>query len=194
MPAIEVEHKDNVLRILKHFGYFIYAKNFKPDAAHTKGALKMPMLVQILVENPNFISKPANLATVILSKLTSDGTNISEYILSSSAQILSRSYPTNHHSTLLLHLLKLCRTKTFPSFKFSYLTILRNLTKIFIQKQDLHLPLTLSDFAQIKDLFLLISSTKEKDLLQKFIIQIFTNHSKNGKKFDPIGLKEFFSI
>jgi hypothetical protein len=194
MPAIDVEHKDNVLRILKHFGYFIYAKNFKPDAAQAKGTTKMPMLVQILVENPNFISKPQNLATVILEKLTSDGSNISEYILASSTQILTRNFPSNHHATLLLKLLKLCRAKIFTAFKFDNLAILRNLTKIFTTKQDQNLPLTPEDFAQIKEIFLLISSNKEKDLMQKFITAIFGNASKKREKFEPGALGQFFSI
>ena len=154
MGSIEVEFRDNVLRILKHFGYFIYAKNFKADASLAAQSNKMPTLVQVLVENPNFIQKPQNLASVFLDKLTQDGSNVSEYILSSSAQILSRNFVENHHSTLLLKLLKLCRAKIFTHFKFDYVGILRNFTKIFLGKQERDLPLTSQDFEQIKELFL----------------------------------------
>lgn len=97
MPFIQAELRENVLKILNHFTYYLKAKLYKTKNSESEFCI----FTQILSENFNLVSKPDILSRKFIEKLVEENNNIANYILELSKEVSSRKFEKHHHLNFL---------------------------------------------------------------------------------------------
>ena len=178
--CINEDYKDSILKILKHFAYFLKAKKAQQEN------LYVSCLIQVEVENFDKISKPEILAKAILDEMQADGNKpelLSDYLIKISKSLKERSFSNKqNHLTLMLSLLKVSRQK---ALSINYQQILQNCFESLSENSW-----NKENFELLKNIYQL-TSKKDKDQL-KLINQFFEQYTNDSGEND--GLIEFFKI
>ena len=97
MPYIPAEFRENVLKILKHFTYYLKAKLYKTKNSESEFCI----FTQVLTENFNLVSKPDILSIRFIEKLNEAQSNIPNYVEEVSKELSERNYAKNDHVNFL---------------------------------------------------------------------------------------------